>query len=356
MNKIVYFGSKFYDKQQLSSYNIDYASLNKFRKLFNNGLLYSSGIGLPRLQIPEWYDTIFDLSVPQWQNKSITFEEATNNRALEMMKYYTEDIPILVYWSGGIDSTCVLSAIHKNFNTEFKKRIKVVLTNQSYAENPFFFNKIIKPNYKYITYGDETYINNYVVHGDPGDALWLQGNVLDLSKTRNVTNDNISNDPTNLYYVYKQKGLEDEECDWYINFLKHDAKLIDLELTTTSDYLWWANYSMHVTTSIKSLLHRLPTQDIKNKNFVDAFKNHCLPWFIGNDYQIWSINSQINGKKYNGNIRDYKMPAKQYIYDLDKNRYYRDYKTKCISITNNLKGDLDSPNIIIKQNCSILHN
>ena len=49
------------------------------------------------------------------------------------------------------------------------------------------------------------------------------------------------------------------------------------------------------------------------------------------------------------------MPAKQYIYDLDKNRYYRDYKTKCISITNNLKGDLDSPNIIIKQNCSILH-
>ena len=39
----------------------------------------------------------------------------------------------------------------------------------------------------------------------------------------------------------------------------------------------------------------------------------------------------VNGSKFDGTLRSYKLAAKEYIYNFDKNQYYRDYKTKVMS-------------------------
>ena len=62
------------------------------------------------------------------------------------------------------------------------------------------------------------------------------------------------------------------------------------------------------------------TQDLYSKNFV--------AWYDTVEYQAWSVHAQLLGQKYDGTIRSYKMPAKEYIYEVDKNQHYRDFKSK----------------------------
>ena len=50
-------------------------------------------------------------------------------------------------------------------------------------------------------------------------------------------------------------------------------------------------------------------------------------WYDSNEYQEWSISAQPSSEKFDGSITSYKMPAKKYIYDLDKNEYSLIYKT-----------------------------
>ena len=76
---------------------------------------------------------------------STTFEQATDITAMRLAKLIeNSDLPIAVHWSGGIDSTVILSAMIKNFNPALQDRVVVVMNNASYFENPYFFEKCIK--------------------------------------------------------------------------------------------------------------------------------------------------------------------------------------------------------------------
>ena len=47
---------------------------------------------------------------------NLSFDDITNLRALEIESYQSSTgLPIIIFWSGGIDSTLILSAIIKNF-------------------------------------------------------------------------------------------------------------------------------------------------------------------------------------------------------------------------------------------------
>ena len=71
-------------------------------------------------------------------------------------------------------------------------------------------------------------------------------------------------------------------------------------------------------------------QELKNKHddSLDEYISNFMPWFSSDAYQLWSIHNRNNNSKFDGTTRSFKMPAKEYIYDLDKNDYYKDYKTK----------------------------
>jgi len=336
MAKIIVYGKNFYNNIALNNFNIDFEYVEKLRKLVTTKTLFGHAVPFSRAYKVDWYENIFDTSIPNWQLYStISFEEATEQRSQELIQVYeNEDIPIVVNWSGGIDSTLILASIHKNFPDYLKKRVIVSMNNTSFCENPYFYNKIIKPHYKVSFIDTHNYIDNFMLHGDPADAFWIQGGVINLSSKLNVSEDDVNSNPENFVNFYKSKGFTIDESLWYLNFYIDTAKDYNIQLKTTLDLLWWSNFSCHLNFSVTKLLTKIDRKLlIPQTNYIDIYKKHAIPWYLSNAYQVWSIQSQLNGSKFDGSVRNYKMEAKEYIYNVDKNLYYRDYKTKVQSLT-----------------------
>ena len=62
--------------------------------------------------------------------------------------------------------------------------------------------------------------------------------------------------------------------------------------------------------------------------------DRIVNWFNDEDYQRWSMVNNNNGTKIKNSILSYKTVAKDYIYSVDKNDWYKTFKTKIESMWN----------------------
>ena len=113
--------------------------VSKFKNLYQAGLIKVPYVASPATGSgpnPWCIDINFlpaFLDIPDFTN----FESVTNIRAQEVENHYKNiDGPIVVFWSGGIDSTVILAAILKNFSKHLLERLVVKMTKDSYYENP----------------------------------------------------------------------------------------------------------------------------------------------------------------------------------------------------------------------------
>ena len=60
--------------------------------------------------------------------------------------------------------------------------------------------------------------------------------------------------------------------------------------------------------------------------------DNVVNWFNDSEYQLWSMNNNNNGTKIHNTVNSYKTVAKQYIYEFDKNEWYKNYKIKLESM------------------------
>ena len=258
--------------------------------------------------------------------KTITnysFTEITDQRAFDLEDACNnDDLPIVVYWSGGIESTLILAALHKH--NIMRDRIIVNLTNSSYYENPVFFEDIIKPNYKYTNKLINNFSDCHLIAGDTGDGLFIKVDIqeLDLWKPGSYKKSIHNPDELLAFFAFK---TDKEHAKWFYEAVMHNAHSANMPLNTYEDFLWW--FCFNITWcgyAFKPLEYALN----QNTNDYEMFFKNNFGWYGSDDYQSWAINNTSTGLKYAGTPRSYKMPAKEYIYDVDKNWYYRDYKTK----------------------------
>jgi hypothetical protein len=59
-------------------------------------------------------------------------------------------------------------------------------------------------------------------------------------------------------------------------------------------------------------------------------------WYNDPVYQHWSMNNNNNGQKIGGGPATYKKAARDFIYDFDKNDWYRSFKLKLESMGSNV--------------------
>jgi hypothetical protein len=120
---------------------------------------------------------IQSISAPKFNpNFSLTFDQVTDQRFYDL-KQKQENKPWIVMWSGGIDSTVILTSILKNSSKADRQNVIVACNRISIYENPLFYYQHIKPNFSVI---DSTNFNlnqdrlsrYYVINGDPADALY----------------------------------------------------------------------------------------------------------------------------------------------------------------------------------------
>jgi len=271
-----------------------------------------------------------------------SFEQVTDLRAQEIGEIVsTDDRPILVYWSGGIDSTLILSAMVRNWTRELLDRIVVIMNNASYLENPMFFEKIIKKyNLRFSEHTELDWTQAWITNGQPADPLWIQADLLEIDRWHPGCHKfSLRNNPDVLlsWLSFKTDNIH---AHWLYEMMMQNIKSLDGSLLDYEDFYWWLNFNFLFSGQVYKLYHH-KKDSVYTKNLFPLFSRNTIPWYRSQEYQIWSIENRSNGVKYSGSIRSYKMPAKEYIYSVDKNPWYKDYKTKLAS------GKIHVPNNIL---------
>jgi hypothetical protein len=259
------------------------------------------------------------------QCSSSTFEETTDNRAQQVATAVeTTDFPIVFYWSGGIDSTVMLSAAIKNFDRSLKERIVVKMTEASYYENPRFFDEFIKNKIKYTT-DSIAYEQSHIVHGYGADSVWSDINsvVLNQHSPGSIYQNPVTDPDQLIDWLVLKLG---KECAvWFYELIISNSNSAGIALNNYDDFWWWWCFNYIYTGNHLYSADLFYTQYTDYFD-IDQFNHHVIPWYINDQYQSWSISARQT--PFDGSIRSHKTAAKDYIFALDKNPWYRDHKFK----------------------------
>lgn len=316
--------------------------------------------------------------MPEYDSKfNLTFSEVSDLRATDIKKLIEEtDRPIMVQWSGGIDSSVSVVSLLKNLSKQQLSRVVICMSGDTALESPNFYNKFIKGNFKILdseailTNEYKEKYNAYVIVADTGDCIFGAelGNKL-YPRMKYVSNDN------ELEFLYKNVSSADVPYERYKNiiisyfnrnlklgasFLSSQGSVLDNPMSslTKDDETFGEMFYEKIVKNIKTSnvpihsLHDFFWWTIFNGRFIhcglrpstifssgnnkkDLITNCVIQWFNSDEYQLWSMKNNNNGEKLIGPTQGlYKTAAKKYIYEFDKDEWYLHHKIKIVSSPN----------------------
>lgn len=329
-----------------------------------------------KTKIWDFYHDPDYVSCPQLDQRSTnSFSEVTDSRAADIKKtMQQQNQELAVFWSGGIDSTLALSAIVKNFSSADLKNVTVFANNQSYFENPIFYHSVIeKYKLKIVNFKNfsddtiQTLFNRYIVtDGEPADKLWIVNSVF---KFESMHGSGSSEKPlletADKFISFLAGYMSINQAQEYYNSLMKNINEAAVEISTVGDLFWWINFNFHWVDHLLIWYQQFP---IKSVESYKQYKKNYKPWYNSDEYQLWSLSDLPKSIRHDRQDL-YKMPAKQYIYDLVRDPFYLNYKSKLGSPKGlkNTVGDLvvladgtsldcNNPSLVeifIRQNCLI---
>jgi hypothetical protein len=329
---------------------LDMSMLEKNSYVSRNGSEWSTG--WPTKIRPKYLMPAYD------KNFNTSHEEITNNRARDVQKLIVDkNSEFAVAYSGGIDSTMVVAALIKNLTKEQLKNVYIYCNSASIMENPIFYKKFIMGKFKLINSSKYQYEhiieqNINIISSCSADVLYGSKNILDLQSNlyfytkelntvskRNIFNlwkkandsgthySNFKDLIINYYTINDCPGLGES----YYDKLVHNINTSDVPVNSLFDFYWWHLFNLkYIYISAKSLVTDNSQMDYS------ILEKFIFDWYCTDDYQNWSMVNNDSGEKINFHSTTLKMCARRYIYDLDKNDWYYNFKQK-ISSNEHLK-------------------
>lgn len=318
----------------------------------------------PSVKIPR-YDPSF----------SLTFEEVTNRRALDIKKILNEtDKNVSLFYSGGIDSTTCLVALISNLDSNELSRIYISMSADSILENPVFYDKFIRGKFKIfdsmLTMYTDLIDQNFVcISADAGDfiygtelgvkmypqiplyEMWMEGSdkkirsdlyysissaKVHYSEYKDILINYFNSGLANGVKLIKSSGFlpqgiaswRDEDDNFgrlFYEKIDKNIKSTDIPVISLHDFFWWTMFNMRFTWGCLRPAIAYGLGD----NMKHIIQEGIFSWYSGEEYQLWSMVNNNNGEKINGTtISSYKQSSRNYIYKFDKNDWYRQNKIK----------------------------
>lgn len=250
---------------------------------------------------------------------SLSFSEVCAQRASDIVDRATDKV-MSVLWSGGIDSTVALIALTQELKRRDELyRLKVLLSKESIAEFPSFFEEKIRRKLGFQVM-DKT-IYDHIDHkevsitGEHGDQIFGS----DKLKYAVMSGEAHRPHSEILEYVISRKlGTEKFTRD-IIDFIAPQLAKSPVKINTLYDYLWWLNFSLKWQNVSLRIIHGLDQPyAILNHSLFHFFQSHA--------FQSWSICN--HDKKIRDEWKTYKYVAKDYIHNFHKDSDYLDNKEK----------------------------
>jgi hypothetical protein len=273
--------------------------------------------------------------------------DIADQRALELNQTAkAENKRIVIMWSGGIDSTMVVSSFIKNLSAADLQNVAVVFTLNSIMENYDFYRTQIAGRINCIPWlsidlTDDFLEKNILLHGDPGDCLFGPS----VSMYSALMSDGHHLEPYTNHLDFIAKTIEERNKEvvlrfnvpgigkWYSNRITRNLEEVAPEgIVNVADWWWWHYINFKWSYSVMRPVFRRKTNgsesiSLKTQNTESYYQNS---FFNTARFQQWSYS---NLPYHVGNDRrNHKRQAKDYIHELDHNDVYRSYKTKIESV------------------------
>lgn len=287
------------------------------------------------IQIPLKTAVLKNCLLPEYKQLTKSFEEVCNDRAKELMAHaITTKRKLAVMWSGGVDSTLILTSLLKNCSDkEIRDYVVVLMSQESIVENPYFYDKFILPNFSLIPANNFAHImgdDNYVyVTGEGNDQLFATLFVIEAYKVffnnENAHHETLDDDKMISFVKYRTGFNETHSAKLYY-ILKRLCAGAPVNIDTPYKFFWWNNFTLKwQNVYVRSMLFAHPI----NRNNIKLEDNYTT-FFHTDDFQLWSMNTveQYGRLNPNDSNKAYKEICKEIIYEFDKNLDYRLNKPK----------------------------
>jgi len=279
---------------------------------------------------------MFGYEIADWTSDfSMSWADITDIKAQELWSQSRAlNRPVLVRWSGGIDSTLVLIALLKHARADDLDRLVVATTKAGVWESSHIYFtylankvKIVDFDYYIPSFTADTFANFIHVSGSPCDQLMI-GMI--------ATSEPAQKDPSWFdvpwkntaklrEYLSMTKCYHDSSSSTYVQqILCDNIESLNTDIHSIHQFVWWFNFNFF---SIAQGAHEYTHWHANNDIPVSVWKNHVFPWFYDTRYQKWAMTNSSRPDIIFGK-NDWKVPLKQYIYDYVRDPYYLEYKPK----------------------------
>lgn len=269
-----------------------------------------------------------------YTNKSLS--DIIDQRAIELHEIACRDNKeVWIMWSGGIDSTTLLSAFIKNIPAnELKHRYSIVMSANTIAENFYFYQKFVHNKFDCINWleldlTEELLQNTIVLHGDPANALLsiptvaAFQNLIPDKKHLLPFRENIGTliDGVNSF-VGINKNVPAGWTEWYVNKLASSIPQLE-QAQSIAAFWWWhyVNFKWHGSMLRPFYFTRKTVDKTITPDEFRYYYDTCF--YINEDFQNWSYS---NIERMAEDPFNYKPLMRDYIFDVDQNQLYRQYK------------------------------
>ena len=109
-----------------------------------------------------------------------------------------------------------------------------------------------------------------------------------------------------------------------------NAKTASCPVISLQDFFWWLIFNVKmINCGVRGAMYYNDRYDM------NIAINKIENWYLWPAYQQWSMNNNNNGQKIGYGAGTYKKVARDYIFELDQNIWYRDFKLKLESMGQN---------------------
>lgn len=272
--------------------------------------------------------------LPDLQNlKRLNFDDITDKRAVELENKSLNFKHVYLFWSGGIDSTLILTAILKNWKKENLEKLVVVLNQHSIDENKNMYEKHIHGKLKTESTDrffsgelDFSYDNVYV-DGNVGDTVsYLRIDHFD-SKYPGYYNKPWKKHINILIEHFSEYETVEHGQDTYKRIVR-SLNENNLEVETIYDFLWWMTFNWLHDKLLYNILWQYTPCFNRTINIKKFLEENMFQWFNSNDYQDWTVTTIGTNLRMGDDISTNKLAFKKYIFDFNKDYEYFKFKRK----------------------------
>lgn len=245
---------------------------------------------------------------------SMSFQEC----GIEKVKSLLDDsdrlgVPIRIMYSGGIDSSFIVTSFIEYLGVEeAARRVEILMDQESISENPWMWEKFIRPHFKVLDsdrfIGDSWSKQCILVGGECNDQIqgtdlykdmirW-QGNQL-LAQPYSEAN-------TRGYMMYK--NIRAEHADKWYSLLQANVDRAPCPIETMAEWWWWLNFSCKWAHCYYRMSYNAQNLEHIDENYL---KTYFTQFYNTDNFQLWAMKDREH--KHKGSYITYKWHVRELI-------------------------------------------